>query len=186
MIVGNWLGYPDPTRINPRQLDTIIDLLRTIKKEAQAGVLTLGPLLDRLESGATWIATSGGWEGFPRMAKERGADVRTTHFRGGDHGWMDSWCIVNGAPHEDLAYVWIDRMIGAYAQRLGCNHVMLGSVNRSAVETLDAEIKATFPHDRLDEVFAGPGDVHMPPLDPVEGLTTLDDWERAWERVKLG
>jgi spermidine/putrescine transport system substrate-binding protein len=97
---------------------------------------------------------------------------------------MDAWCIPKNAPNVDTAYAWIDWMIGSSAQHIICRNLVCGTVNRKTVELLDADIKAILPHNDLGSVFRNGADFDLPPLKPMGDRATLDDWERAWERVR--
>jgi spermidine/putrescine-binding protein len=178
------LGHEDPTRLTRSELDEVIDTVIRLKVECNAALVTLGPLLDRLVTGETWIASSAGWPGLSRLASERGADVRAYHPREGDHAWLDGWCILRDAPNEEAAHGWIDHMSGTEPQRIACNNLFCGTVNRETVDQLDPAVRDAYPHEDLAGVFANPGDFDLPPLEDAGERATLADWERGWDRVR--
>jgi spermidine/putrescine transport system substrate-binding protein len=183
ILWGTVRGYSDPTRITSEQLQAVIDLVVELKEKTEPLLASWDEIPNLLASGEAWISTAG-WEAIRHFARRRGADVQLAHPTEGAPGWLDSWCIPREAPNEETAYAWIDWMIGIEAQTIVCQNLPCGTVNRNAVALLDAETKALIPHHRLDDVFASPASFGMPPLEPEEGITTLEDWRLAWERVR--
>lgn len=183
ILWGRVLGYPNPTRLTSQELEAVIDFVVELKRRAEPVLGSWDDIPELLASGEAWISTAG-WEAASRRARRKGADVRFAHPQEGDPAWLDCWCLAREAPNEETAYAWIEWMIGPEAQPILCRNLPCGTVNGRAVDLLDPETRAVFPHDRLDEVFASPADFDMPPLEPGDGITSLEDWGRAWERVR--
>ena len=184
MLWGRVLGYEDPTKITKEQLDAVIDLLTEIKtKQARAFASTWGDMADIMARGDAWIST-GGWEAIQMFAKQKGADVRFTHPKEGDFAWTDSWCIAKDAPNIDTCYAWIDWMISPQAQAIVAKNLASGTVNEKAIDMLDPQTKAIYPYDNLESVFEKAPNFDIPPREPEGNLTTLDDWNKAWERLR--
>jgi spermidine/putrescine transport system substrate-binding protein len=178
------LGLPNPVRLASEELDRVVDLLADVKRRTGAVLAPWADIASVLASGRAWIATAG-WEAIVHYGRAEGADLRVAHPREGDPAWMDCWCIARDAPHRDAAHAWIDWMIGAEAQPVLCGNLPCGTVNRDAVERLAGETRELFPHERIDELFAGSASFALPPHEPEEGVTTIGDWQRAWERVRM-
>jgi hypothetical protein len=74
-------------------------------------------------------------------------------------------------------------MIGPQAQRIVTRNLLCGTVNRRAVDVLDAQVRDVFPHGEsgtlMDAYYVG-----LPPEDAVDGVMTLADWYDAWEGVR--
>jgi spermidine/putrescine transport system substrate-binding protein len=184
MVWGKVLGYEPPVRLTSEQLDEVIDFLIEVKTEqARTFAASWGDMADIMARGDAWIST-GGWEAITNFAATKGGDIRWTHPEEGDFAWTDSWCIPKDAPNEATAYAWIDWMIGTEAQPILAKNLSGGVVNEKAIDLLDEETKAIFPYDDLTPVFEKAPYYDMPPREPTEGLATLDDWNKAWERLK--
>ncbi|HEY0416893.1 MAG TPA: extracellular solute-binding protein [Gaiellaceae bacterium] len=184
VLFARALGHDDPLRMTRAELGEVIEAVLDLKERAQAPVLALRELYDVLISGAKPLATGAGWEGVTVVARRRGADVRSYHPREGDHAWVDAWCLMRDAPNPDAAYAWVDRMTGAEAQRIVCDKLPCGTVNRGAAELVADEIKELFPTADLPELFGRPTDVDLPPLHADGDVATFADWRAAWDRVR--
>jgi hypothetical protein len=49
---------------------------------------------------------------------------------------------------------------------------------------MDEATRTIYPYDDLSPVFEKAPNFDIPPREPTEGLTTLDDWNKAWERFR--
>jgi putative spermidine/putrescine transport system substrate-binding protein/spermidine/putrescine transport system substrate-binding protein len=184
VVFARALGYEDPLRLTHADLERVIEAVLHLKRQTEAPVLALLELYDALISGDRPLATGAGWEGVNLLARRRGADVRSYHPREGDHAWVDAWCLMRDAPNVEAAYTWVDHMTGAEAQRIVCDKLPCGTVNRHAAELVSPEVKELFPTDDLERLFGRPTDVGLPPLQPSGELATFADWRVAWERVR--
>jgi spermidine/putrescine-binding protein len=90
------------------------------------------------------------------------------------------------APNVDAAYLWVDHMTGAEAQRIVCDKLPCGTVNSVAAELVDGEIKELFPTGELEELFRRATDVDLPPLQKGGDVATFADWRASWDRVRDG
>jgi spermidine/putrescine-binding protein len=140
-------------------------------------------MADIMARGDAWIST-GGWEAISMFAEQKGGDVRFVHPEEGDFAWTDSWCIPKDAPNVDTAYAYADHMISAEAQAIVAKNLSSGVVNEQAIDQLDEETAKIYPYDDLESVFEKAPNYDIPPREPAEGLTTLDDWNKAWERLR--
>ena len=184
MVWGRVLGYEDPTKITQEQLDDVITLLIDIKtNQARTFAASWGDMADIMARGDAWIST-GGWEAISMFAAQKGGDVKFVHPEEGDFAWTDSWVLPNDAPNLDTAYAWIDWMIGPEAQAIVAKNLASGVVNQAAVDKLDPDTKAIYPYDNLASVFEKAPNFDIPPREPEGDLTTLDDWNEAWERLR--
>lgn len=97
----------------------------------------------------------------------------------GSVGWQDNWTIVKDAPNKDLAYQWIDFMIGLEFQKYWASTPDAGSpapVNEAAVKALDETsiIRVQAKPDRIERLV-------MQKDMPEEQLKS---WFRVWQTVK--
>ncbi len=184
MVWGKVLGFDPPTELTQEQLDEVIDYLITLKKtQARAFASGWGDVADIMARGDAWIST-GGWEAISMFAAQKGGDVRFTHPKEGDFAWTDSWCIPKDAPNADTAYAYANHMISPEAQAIVAKNLASGVVNEKAIDQLDEETAKIYPYDNLESVFEKAPNYDIPPREPTEGLTTLDDWNKAWERLR--
>jgi len=184
MVWGRVLGYEDPTKVSQEQLDDVIDLLIDIKKNnARTVAPSWGDMADIMARGDAVIST-GGWEAITMFAAAKGADIRFTHPAEGDFAWTDSWCIPKDAPNVDTAYAFANFMISPQAQAIVAKNLASGTVNQAAIELMDEATRTIYPYDDLSPVFEKAPNFDIPPREPTEGLTTLDDWNKAWERFR--
>jgi spermidine/putrescine transport system substrate-binding protein len=184
MVWGRVLGYEDPTKITSEQLDEVINLLIDIKKNhARTVAPSWGDMADIMARGDAVIST-GGWEAITTFAAEKGADIQFTHPEEGDFAWTDSWVIPKDAPNEATAYAWIEAMIAPEAQAIVAKNLSSGTVNEQAVELMDEQTRSIYPYDNLESVFEKAPNFDIPPREPEGDLTTLDDWNKAWERFR--
>jgi spermidine/putrescine-binding protein len=183
MVWGRVLGYKNPVKITQAQLDAVINLLIKIKTtQARAFASSWGDMADIMARGDAWIST-GGWEAISGFAAAKGADIRFNHPREGDFAWTDSWCIPNDAPNLETAYAWIDWMISPRAQATVAKNLSSGTVSKAAVPLMDKKTRAIYPYANLAPVFKKAPNFDIPPR--TEGtFTTLDDWNKAWERLR--
>jgi spermidine/putrescine-binding protein len=184
MVWGRVLGYEDPTKITSEQLDEVINLLIDIKKNnARTVAPSWGDMADIMARGDAVIST-GGWEAITTFAAEKGADIRFTHPEEGDFAWTDSWVIPKDAPNEATAYAWIEAMIAPEAQAIVAKNLSSGTVNEQAIELMDEKTRSIYPYENLESVFEKAPNFDIPPREPEGDLTTLDDWNKAWERFR--
>jgi spermidine/putrescine-binding protein len=184
MVWGKVLGYEPPTELSPEQLNEVIAYLIQLKKtQARTFASSWGDMADIMARGDAWIST-GGWEAISMFAEQKGGDVRFVHPEEGDFAWTDSWCIPKDAPNIDSAYAYADHMISPEAQAIVAKNLSSGVVNEKAIDQLDAETAKIYPYDDLESVFEKAPNYDIPPREPREGLTTLDDWNKAWERLR--
>jgi spermidine/putrescine transport system substrate-binding protein len=184
MVWGKVLGFDPPTELTQEQLDEVIDYLITLKKnQARAFASGWGDVADIMARGDAWIST-GGWEAISMFAEQKGGDVRFTHPEEGDFAWTDSWCVPKDAPNVDTAYAYADHMISPEAQAIVAKNLASGVVNEKAIDQLDEETAKIYPYDDLESVFEKAPNYDIPPREPTEGLTTLDDWNKGWERLR--
>ncbi|MBD0290117.1 MAG: extracellular solute-binding protein [Thermoleophilia bacterium] len=184
MVWAKVLGHDPPTELSQEALDEVIDfLVKLKKKQARAFASGWGDMADIMARGDAWIST-GGWEAISMFAEQKGGDVRFVHPEEGDFAWTDSWCIPKDAPNIDTAYAYADHMISPEAQAIVAKDLASGVVNEKAIDLLDEETAKIYPYDDLESVFEKAPNYDIPPREPTEGLTTLDDWNKAWERLR--
>jgi spermidine/putrescine transport system substrate-binding protein len=176
------LGYRDPVTLTRDELRKAVELAIRVKRVSRARLVGWDELPAVLASGDAWVATAG-WEAVPRFAAKLGADVRLVYPKEEAYPWLDSWCVVRGSERAEAAHAWIDWMIGPDAQHAVCRNLPCGTVNRRAVESLDADVQRLFPHDEIERLMRD-FNVELPPREAVAPIAVLDDWHAAWEEVR--
>ena len=139
-------------------------------------------MADIMSRGDAWIST-GGWEAISSFGAAKGADIRFTHPREGDFAWTDSWCIPKDAPNLDTAYAWIEWMISPKAQAIVARNLSSGTISKAAVPLMDKKTRSIYPYANLAPVFKKAPNFDIPPRTKGK-FTTLDDWNKAWERLR--
>jgi spermidine/putrescine-binding protein len=179
---GRVLGYPDPVRITPAELRAAADLAVRVKRETAARLVPWDELPGVLARGEAVVATAG-WEAVRRFAAEQGGEIGLVYPPEEAYPWLDSWCLVRGSRYGEAVHAWIDWMISPEAQRVVTRNLPCGTANARAVDSLDAEVREAFPHERIDELMER-FYVGMPPRRSDDGVATLADWADAWEEVR--
>lgn len=184
LIWNGALGHSDPTRVTNAQLNATTDFLISLKRDrAGAYVGSMNDVARLISQGTVWISTIG-WESAPFLTQ--GSNVRTTHPVPGDYSFCDNLCVARNAPNPDLAHAFIDYMISPSVQADLMNRLLRGTVNASAVTSLNSTARSLYAYDDLDSVFGLSPLRGFPPFqDEGDNIATYVDWVIAWERVRF-
>jgi spermidine/putrescine-binding protein len=93
-------------------------------------------------------------------------------------GWSDSWMLTTGAQNVDLAYKWMDYMIGPDGQLGVLNNNGYAITNRKVIEALDPELRAALFMDNIEE---GYDSIYM-----WRNVPNYDQWLQVWQEVTAG
>jgi putative spermidine/putrescine transport system substrate-binding protein/spermidine/putrescine transport system substrate-binding protein len=170
------LGAPMPSRIDRAQLRRTVDAIAALGHEGRP--LLADDVVAPLATGQAWLA-SAAHEGVVPAAQAMGVELQLARPREGVMGWLDCWCIPREAPNEDLAYAWIDWMIGATAQPIVCRNLAAGPVN-DAAWGVDG---SPWGPDRADLKGALDGLLEHPPNASSDEVTGIEDWRAEWRRL---
>jgi spermidine/putrescine transport system substrate-binding protein len=178
------LGYDDPTRLTQEELDRVIDFLVELKRtQVRTFGGTWNDVADQMAAGDIWLVGSGGWEIVQAFAAEKGGRVEWTYPREGAMTWTDAWVIPKDAPNEATAYAWINAVLAPEAQAEFATKLVSATVSSKAVSLLDEKDRALYPYDDPQQLAELEPSL-LPPSDPPEGITTYNDWTKAWAKVQ--
>jgi spermidine/putrescine-binding protein len=93
-------------------------------------------------------------------------------------GWSDSWMLTSGAQNVDLAYKWMDYMIGPDGQMGVLEGNNYAITNRKVIEGLDPELRAALFMDNIEE---GYDSILM-----WRNVPNYDKWLQIWQEVTAG
>lgn len=171
------LGY-SPNSRNPKEL-----------KEAKKILLEQRPLLkkysadtyqDELISNDIWIAQ--GWSGDVMQVIQENPNIDFIIPNEGSIIWADTFCIPNGAPHQDNARIFVDYILRPDTGADIASQVGYATPNQAAYDLL----KKTNPEHANDVRIYPPPEV-MERLFFTENLGEYEkEWNKIWEDVKLG
>jgi spermidine/putrescine transport system substrate-binding protein len=119
------------------------------------------------------------WSGPASSAMAAGQPIRYILPKEGTVGWVDNWTIVKNAPHLDLAYKWINYMIGTQFQVRYANDLSAEPPAPSN-STVQAHLSARV--SRL--IMLHPEWLGRLSLQRAMPQASLQAWTRLWEVVK--
>jgi spermidine/putrescine-binding protein len=176
-------GPEAPNEINREQLDEVIATLGEIKNNAVTIAPSHGDVADILTRGDGEIATES-WAFVAAQVNSKGKPAETHLPKEGAFAWADSYAIPKGAPNVDAAYAFINTMVSPRGDSIVGGATSSGVTSEGAIERLPADQQKLYPYDDLAGYFDRLGFYGIPPLEPEGDITTLKDWNAAWEEFK--
>lgn len=92
-----------------------------------------------LSSGDSHLSLA--FSGDAQQAARENKSVKYLIPRSGASMWVDNLAIPAGAPHLDLAYLWIDFILEAQVSAALSNHTLYATPNAAALKYVDAQLK---------------------------------------------
>lgn len=133
--------------------------------------------IDELASEDAWICE--GWSGDVFQAAAENPDVAYAIPEEGAIRWVDNMCIPVGAPHKDLAQLFMNYVLEPDVSAQISNAVEFATPNRAALPLIREDLRDN--------------PLIYPPADVASRLEFLQDlgpsevlWNDVWEQVKLG
>ena len=166
----------DPYVLDDEQLAQVKDLLVRQKPLLRTYWSLGGELAELFINGEVVIAD--GWPYATLGAKTGGAPVAEAWPEEGVTGWSDSWMLTKTAKNVDLAYKWVDYMIGPDGQIGVLNNNNYAITNRQVIEDLDPEIRSAL---YMDDIAEGYGRILM-----WKNVPNIDKWLQVWQEVTAG
>ena len=166
----------DPYVLTDEQLAQVKDILVRQRPLVRA-YWNLGDELKQLFASGE-VVISDAWPYVTLGATEVGVPVAEVVPQEGVTGWSDSWMLTKGAKNIDLAYAWMDYMIGPDGQMGVLNNNNYAITNREVIEGLDAERRKAL---RMDDIEAGYGQILM-----WKNVPNYDKWLQVWTEATQG
>ena len=166
----------DPYVLTDEQLAQVKDLLVAQRPLLRTYWNFGGELADLFVAGE--VVISDAWPYATLGAKEGGAKVAETWPAEGVTGWSDSWMLTTNAQNVDLAYKWMDYMIGPEGQLGVLKNNNYAITNKTVIEGLDAEIRTSL---YMDDIAAGYGQILM-----WKNVPNADKWLQVWTEATQG
>lgn len=160
-------------------LDAVRDALTDLKSNLRVTWSSADDWTKAYSSGA--IVAGNLWSGLAGTQLANGDQIEFVIPEEGAVGWGDSWSIVKDAPHEDLAYEWINFMTSQEFQQRWAEDEERSSpapANMEAQEALTAEVR--------DRIQAHPEWLSELALQTALPRETLQAWTELWQEVKAG
>jgi spermidine/putrescine transport system substrate-binding protein len=176
-------GPAHPNLMTKSQLSDVVKVLKEIKKNAVTIAPSHGDAADIIARGDGALQTEG-WAYVKALIEKKGKPAALYTPKEGSFVWCDSYCIARNAPHEDVAYQFINTMNSAKGQGIIGTDVASGVTNRQAIRYQSPDVRKLYRYTGTEAFFKKNGFYGIPPLTPTGKLTTLSDWNKAWENVK--
>ncbi|MCZ6777934.1 MAG: ABC transporter substrate-binding protein [Acidobacteria bacterium] len=113
--IALYMGYEDPYNLNDTDLQKVKEKLLELKPQVRKFWSTAGELINLFVNGEVDMALS--WPLITNQLRQKGFNVGEVTPREGATGWIDSWMIVKGTQHKDLAEKWINYMLEPETQK---------------------------------------------------------------------
>ena len=166
----------DPYILDDEQLAQVKEILLRQKPLIRT-YWNLGDELKQLFASGE-VVISDAWPYVGVGLKEQGVPVAEVIPSEGVTGWSDSWMLTSGAQNVDLAYKWMDYMIGPDGQMGVLEGNNYAITNRKVIEGLDAELRAALLMDNIEE---GYDSILM-----WRNVPNYDKWLQIWQEVTAG
>ena len=166
----------DPYLLDDEQLAQVKDLL-VQQRPLIRTYWNLGDELKQLYASGE-VVISDAWPYVGLGLKEQGVPVAEVIPGEGVTGWSDSWMLTAGAQNVDLAYKWMDYMIGPDGQMGVLNNNNYAITNKKVIEGLDAELREALLMDNIEEGYES--------ILMWRNVPNYDKWLQIWQEVTAG
>ena len=166
----------DPYVLTDEQLAQVKDILVRQRPLVRAYWAFGGELAELYVNGE--VVISDAWPYATLGAKAGGANVAEVWPKEGVTGWSDSWMLTTNASNADLAYKWMDYMIGPDGQLGVLENNNYAITNQEVIEGLDPDILAAL---YMDDIEAGYSQILM-----WKNVPNIDKWLQVWQEATAG
>jgi spermidine/putrescine-binding protein len=166
----------DPYLLDDEQLAQVKEILLRQKPLIRT-YWNLGDELKQLFASGE-VVISDAWPYVGVGLIDQGVQVAEVIPSEGVTGWSDSWMLTSGAQNVDLAYKWMDYMIGPDGQMGVLEGNNYAITNRKVIEGLDPELRAALFMDNIEE---GYDSILM-----WRNVPNYDKWLQIWQEVTAG
>jgi spermidine/putrescine-binding protein len=183
VVMAKALGFDPPNLLTADQLAEVVTEMKKIRANARVVAPSLGDLGDILARGEAAITTQS-WEGVATFVRDKGQPAEWTVPKEGSWGWNDHYCIPKNAPNPEGAYAFINTMISPEANASICSVFVSGTPVEAAVPLMTEPAKSLFDYTDVGASLQALGFYALPPFEKEGDITTMDDWNAAWEEIK--
>lgn len=151
-----YLGIKDPYNLTDADFEKIKEALLKQKPLVRLYTSGFGEANDAFISGEIVAAASLG-EYLHAKLIEAKLNVKQVVPKEGAVIWSDSWAIVKDSPNQDLAYKWIDKVLTLDTQKVICEKLGYGGVNKGLPAVLPDNIKEAlnmFDEKSVEQYFS--------------------------------
>ncbi len=122
------------------------------------------------------IAVGMMWSGQAAAMKLNGEPIEYVIPKEGAIGWVDNWAVVKDAPNEDMAYKFIDYMIGYEFQKAWVTSGGPAPVNKAVADDLDPQFVKdnNLGEDAINKLY----------FMAYRDGETKKNWNELWQEVK--
>lgn len=113
--VALYMGFKDPYNLTEEELQLVKTKLLELKPQVRKFWSTAGELENLFANGEVDLALS--WPLITNALRRQGRNVAEVTPAEGATGWIDSWMIVKGTRHKELAEQWINYMLEPETQK---------------------------------------------------------------------
>jgi spermidine/putrescine-binding protein len=166
----------NPHELTDEQLAQVKDLLLQQKPLIRTYWNYGDELKQLLASGE--VVISDAWPYVAVGSREAGIPVAEVFPSEGVTGWSDSWMLTAGAKNVDLAYKWMDFMIGPDGQMGVLNNNNYAITNKTVIEGLDEQLRSEL---RMDNIEEGYDEILM-----WRNVPNYDKWLQVWQEATTG
>jgi spermidine/putrescine-binding protein len=173
--IALWNGKTNIYDLNKAQLTSDIkpDLLR-LRPQVRKFWTSQGELAQLFLNKE--IALAWGWPASISELKRANFPVGATIPKEGTTGWSDSWMMLKGSPHQEIAYAWINYMLTGPAQKQMAGVTGYWPVSKQVLPLLTATERR---ESHLDDIETYYGQIRF-----WETVPNYDDWVGLWSEFR--
>lgn len=160
-------------------LDAVRKSLTELKANVRVNWSSADDWTKAYSSGA--IVAGNLWSGLAGTQIANGDSIKFVIPAEGGVGWGDSWSLVKDAPHEQLAYDWINFMTSKEFQERWAN-----DKDRSSPAPANMEAQKALTPETRDRIQAHPEWLKELALQTALPPETMQAWTELWQEVKAG
>jgi spermidine/putrescine transport system substrate-binding protein len=166
------------------QLDKIMAFWRQLRKNARLIVPSYGNMADLFNAGEI-VAATPGWAAVNSFAASKGKKtVKHVAPKEGSATFCDAFMIPSGAKDVDAVYAYINQAFSPKAQAQEAGFLVQAAVDPKAVPLMNRQTRALYPYGEITKVLTKSAPLSGLPVKAPKGYTSVDDWNKAWQRFK--
>lgn len=170
----------DPARVTKAQNEKVKDFLAKLIAQAKTVSPTFGDLATLFGSRDVTVAFAG-WAALNVFSAQSGnKDVKSSLPKEGGYTFADVYAIPSTADNEDTVYAWINEVLTPERNAAAAKNLVGGVTVEKAIKLLDAETRALYPYDKLDEFLDNAALYEIPPATSDKYVTyaqMLSQWQ---------
>jgi spermidine/putrescine-binding protein len=171
--VALWLGKNDPYNLSDDDLAQVKAKLLELRPNIRKFWTTAGELANLFQSGEILVAHA--WPLTYTQLSEAGFPIGSVSPQGKLTGWTDSWMISKNSRNADIAYKWIDFILGEEGQK-----GIMDVTGYSGATELG--IKAV-GEKRAKEMFMDDLSLHQQ-IKMWQSVPNYDKWVQLWNEIR--